>query len=270
MRPEPLFKVHAPDRQAFVQNGERERQDRAFARLCPAMRAEARQRITRQIGRALEVFGRDVLNNALHDLDEFEARLKMTPLAAYGYRPSMAQTVQNAVRYLYVAARDGDHEDLQAVLHRKSRRRHAQGAEPLPVTPADEVGAHVRDAAAGSQTGGCGNLREQNATIDGATNTSGLPATPTIADVDAVVAQLAALQRKLGSWTPETRRQVIGLLLETLEDRAVLHLVDAVPGGYRRPVTHASALPAEPSVADVARQALADALVERHAAVGAA
>jgi len=138
------------------------------------------------------------------------------------------------------------------------------------VTPADEADAHVRDAAAGCQTGGRGNLREQNATIDGATNTSGLPATPTIADVDAVVAQLAALQRKLGHWTPETRRQVVGLLLETLSDTAVLYLVDAVPGGYRRPVTHASALPAEPSVADVARQALADALVERHAAVGAA
>ena len=214
----------------------------------------------------MNVFGREAINLGIDDLRAFESRLRATPVEAMGYPTSLKTAVQNAVRYLHVAAREGTAEDLRAVLHIKRRRRTLDAdAEPLPVTPAGRVASRARQGAHARPTPGHGGSKEQNVkdasplSARGADGSAGR----TLAEVDGVIDRLAALQTKIGAWTAETEREVVSMLVATFSDRAVLQLLAAVPAGYRQPVQDASPLPDRPDVSTIARRVLVEMLVAR-------
>lgn len=263
MRAEALFKLHARSRCEFAQNGERARLERYLARVCPDMTAAARQRVTRQIARGLDVFGRDVINDAIDDVESFEIRLNATRFRANGYPDSLAQSVLNAVRYLHVAARDGDARDLRRVLYRKRPARHRCGdLPPFSITPADLTDARQRYSLADQAATSPLAPAQQNNKDRGAA-AAHLSASLTLADVEPLIAQLARLLRKAGAWDADRAHRVIGMLLDTLSDRAVIELLAAVPEGHRRPVAPPSGRPVQPTVADLARDALRDVLIDR-------
>lgn len=259
--------LHAHNSREFEQTGEREGLEQSIARLCPDMSAEARRRVSRQIARGLDIFGREAINLGIQDLVTFESRLKHTPVQAMGYPASLRQTLQNAVRYLHVAARDGSSADLRQVLNIKRRRRNLYvAAEPLPMTPA-QAGASAPKASTTDAKADPAASREQNKKKYADTPETGMPAAPTLADVDGVIDRLAALQAKIGTWDAQTQREVITMLVETFSDRAVLQLLAAVPGGFRQPVSEPADVPERPCVSAVARRVLTDALVSRRASL---
>lgn len=263
MRDHPLYILHADSSDAFERTGERARLDQYMTRVSSTMSACARRRVSRQIARGLDILGREAINLGVHDLATFEIRLKNTRFDAMGYPSSIKQTLQNAVRHLHVAAREGSQADLRRVLHIKRRGPNMRtDAEALPVVP-KRPSASARKGAA-SRVGAlhCP-AAEQNGKIRVRSGVTRMPQDPTMADLDGVIDRLADLQQKIGAWDAQTERQVIGMLLETFSDAAVLQLLATVPGGYRQPVADPDAIPAQPSVGDVARRVLLDLLVSR-------
>jgi hypothetical protein len=226
--------LHARTGQEFEQTGERARLEQFIARVCPDMTGEARRRISRQIARGLDAFGREAINLGIEDLFAFESRLKHTPVQMIGFPASLKQTLQNAVRYLHVAAREGSASDLDGVLHIKRRRRNLDvEAEPLPMTSAGN--GPTESTTVGPRAGAVSRpTKEQNKKMAVRQPEGDLPAAPTLADVDGVIDRLAALQRKVGTWDARTAHEVIGMFVESFGDTAVLQLLAALPDGYRQ------------------------------------
>ncbi len=267
MREEARYSLHGNDSREFEQTGERHGLEQSIARVSPNLTAEARRRVSRQIGRGIDIFGREAINLGIQDLVTFESRLKNTPVQAAGYPASLRQTLQNAVRYLHVAARDGSQADLRRVLYIKRRRRNMHvDAEPLPMTSA-RAGAPAPEAPLTRAKVDLAASREQNKKKQASTPETGIPTAPTLADVDGVIDRLAALQAKIAAWDAQTEREVIKMLVETFSDTAVLQLLAAVPGGYRQAVSEPADVPERPSVSAVARRVLTDALVSRRASL---